>query len=328
MIARLVVFTVVLLFGAATESRAQDNLVRLTYSTGWDALPALVGIDRGFFAAEGLVVNGLQANNTAGAIQSVVVGSSDFALLPQRAMLVMAAEELDFAVVSMNGWGTEMELVVPSADTATKSVKDLKGKTILTVSGSEALPALIRLLNAAQLAVNDVTIAQVQPNQLVQLFQQPDSHAVFDTRHYTKALVDNQSGRTVMSNNDVEKTIGRIGASPLIANKSTLETDAGKVQRFLNAWVRSLAYIREDPEDAAAVLQIFFHRQGLKLETELAKSWIGMTRYDRYTWSAGDVADAEYNGWGLMTGQVLKVQPKLNGYIDNRFAEAAAKQLQ
>ena len=328
MIARLVVITVFLLLGATTESRAQDNLVRLTYSTGWDALPALVGIDRGLFAAEGLVVNGLQAGNTTGVINSVVVGSTDFALLPQRAMLAMAAEEMDFAVVSMNGWGTEMELVVPGADTATKSMKELKDKTILITSGSEALPVLIRLLNAVQLTVNDVTIAQVQPTQLVQLFNDPSSHAVFDTRHYTKALTDNQGGRILMSNSDVEQTIGRIGASPLIANKTTLKEDAEKVQRFLNGWVRSLAYIRENPEDAASVLQIFFHRQGLKLETELAMAWIGMTKYDRYIWSEGDIADAEYNGWGLMTGKVLTVQPELNGYIDNRFAEAAAKQLQ
>ena len=328
MLLRLVVITALLLFGAAGESRAQDNLVRLSYSTGWDALPALVGVERGFFAAEGLVVSGLQAGNTTGVIQSVGVGTSDFALLPQRAMLLMAAEELEFAVVSMNGWGTEMELLVPSGDTTTKSIKDLKGKTILVGSGSEAVPVLIRLLNAAQMAVGDVTISQVQPSQLVQAFTQPDTHAVFETRHYTKALTDQNIGRVVTSNQDVEQAIGRIGAAPLVANKKTLTEDADKVQRFLNGWVRALTHIREDPEDAAAVLQIFFHRQGLQLDAELAQSWIAMTRYDRYTWSAGDVADAEYNGWGLVTGRILKTQPKLNGYIDNRFAEAAAKRLQ
>ena len=91
--------------------------------------------------------------------------------------------------------------------------------------------------------------------------------------------------------------------------------------------MRALTYIREDPDDAAAVLQIFFHRQGLELDAELAKAWIGMTRYDRYTWTAGDIADAEYNGWGLLTAKILRSQPKLSGYIDNSFAEAAAKQL-
>ena len=327
MISRLVVITVILLLGATGESRAQDNLVRLSYSTGWDALPALVGVERGFFAAEGLVVSGHSAGNTAGVIQSVVVGSSDFALLPQRAMLLMAANELDFAVVSMSGWGTEMELVAKTSDSATNSIKDLKGKTILVGSGSEAVPVLIRLLNAAQMSVGDVTISQVQSSQLVEAFVQPSSHAVFETRHYTKALTDQNIGRVVTSNKDIEQAIGRIGAAPLIANRSTLEDDASKVQRFLNGWVQALKYIRENPEDAAVVLQIFFHRQGLELDSELAKAWIGMTRYDRYTWSAGDIADAEYNGWGLMTGNILKTQPKLKAYIDNSFAEAAAKQL-
>ncbi len=326
MISRFVAITVILLLSATGQVRAQDNLVRLSYSTGWDALPALVGVDRGFFDAEGLVISGLPADNTEGVIKSVVIGTSDFALLPQRAMLVMAASDLDFAVVSMNGWGTEMELVVKSSDSATKSIKDLKGKTILVGSGSEALPVLVRLLNAAQMTIEDVTILRVPSSQLVEAFGQPNNHAIFDTRHYTKSLTDQKIGRVVASNKDVEQAIGRIGAAPLIVNKNTLKDDREKVQRFLNAWVRALNYIRENPDDAAAVLQIFFHRQGLELDAELAKAWIGMTRYDRYTWTAGDIADAEYNGWGLMTGKILRSQPKLSSYIDNSFAEAAAKQ--
>ncbi len=330
MISRLVVITVVLLVSAIGPSRAQDeqdNLVRLSYSSGWDALPALVGVDFGFFAAEDLVINGLQGDDTAGVIKSVVIGTSDFALLPQRAMLAMAASDFDFAVVSMNGWGTEMELVAKASDSATKSIKDLKGKTILVGSGSEALPVLIRLLNAAQMTLDDVTILRVPSGQLVEAFGQPDNHAIFDTRHYTKSLTDQKIGRVVTSNKGVEQAIGRIGAAPLIVNKDILENEPEKVQRFLNAWVRTLNFIREEPDYAAAVLQIFFHRQGLELDAELAKAWIGMTRYDRYTWTASDIADAEYNGWGLMTGRILRTQPKLKDYIDNSFAEAAAKQL-
>ncbi len=60
----------------------------------------------------------------------------------------------------------------------------------------------------------------------------------------------------------------------------------------------------------------------------MARSWVGYTHYDRYTWSENDSVDAEYNGWGLKEGQVLKVAPELDGYIDNRFAEKAWERLQ
>ena len=176
---------------------------------------ALVGVDFGFFDAAGLVINGLQGDNTEGVINSVVIGTSDFALLPQRAMLAMAASDFDFAVVSMNSWGTEMELAAKASDSATKSIKDLKGKTVLVGSGSEALPVLIRLLNAAQMTIQDLTIVRVPSGQLVESFGQPNSHAVFDTRHYTKSLTDQKIGRVVTSNKGVEQAIGRIGRCAL-----------------------------------------------------------------------------------------------------------------
>jgi hypothetical protein len=39
------------------------------------------------------------------------------------------------------------------------------------------------------------------------------------------------------------------------------------------------------------------------------------------------VADAEFNGWGLKEGGVLKVLPKLDGVVENRFAQQAVKRL-
>jgi hypothetical protein len=45
-------------------------------------------------------------------------------------------------------------------------------------------------------------------------------------------------------------------------------------------------------------------------------------------WTPNDTTDAEYNGWGLKEGGILKVLPKLEGFVDNRFAEAAVKRLE
>ena len=71
--------------------------------------------------------------------ESVIAGSTDFATVPQRTLLVMAAPKLSLKVISMNGWGTEVEVAVPTTDTFVESVAHLKGKTIGLGVGSEVV---------------------------------------------------------------------------------------------------------------------------------------------------------------------------------------------
>jgi sulfonate transport system substrate-binding protein len=300
-------------------------LVRFSFSSGWDALPAIVAIERGFFAQEGLVVSGLAVPSSMAVIESLATGSTDIAAVPQRTLLVMVAAKAPVKVIAMAGWGTQIELVVPKDDKAIKSVADLKGKTIAVGQGSEAQPVLIRLLNKAKIRPSEVKIKSLSPAELTRAFQNKLADAVIESGHFTAVLLKNGQARIVLSNKEIVETLGLVGASALVAQKSVIEKEATTVQKFVNAWVKALKYIDQDRKDAAQLLRIFFHRQGTMVSDALATSWVGMTRYDRFVWSPADVADAEFNGWGLKEGGVLKVLPKLDGYVDNRFAEKAVK---
>ncbi|MGH6880613.1 ABC transporter substrate-binding protein [Hypericibacter sp.] len=320
-----------LLLGAAMNGHARAaadmTLARLSYGSGWDALPAIVGIERGFFAEQKIIVSGLAVSSPTAVIQSLAVGTTDFALVPQRVMLVMVAAKAPIKVIAEGGWGTEMELVA-RADTAIKTVADLKGKTVAVVQGSEALPVLVRLLNQAKLKPTDVKIASITADQLLKSLADKQADAVFETRHFTVPLVDKKQGTVILDAAGVTKAIGSIGAIPLVARNDVITKDPDLTQRFVNAWVKSVAYIHQDPVDAARILQIFFHRQGVVISPEMAQAWVKMIRYDQYSWSAAAVTDAEYNGWALNADKVLKVAPKMTGYVENKFSDAAAKALQ
>ena len=194
--------------------------------------------------------------------------------------------------------------------------------------GTEALPALVRLLNQAKLKPTDVKILTMSADQLIKVLSGKQADAVFETRHFTAALVQNKSAVSVLDAAAISKAIGWIDAIPLVARSEAVANDPKLVQKFTNGWAKALAYIRQDPEDAARILAIFFHRQGVQVTPAMAKTWVAMTKYDQVVWSKAAIADAEYNGWGLNTAKILKVAPKIQGYVDNRFAEAAAKALQ
>ena len=314
-------------YGLATE---QWKLARFSFSSGWDALPAIVAIERGFFAQEGLVISGLPIPSAEAVTTSLAQGSTDFAAVPQRTLLAMAGAQLPVKVISMNGWGTELELVVPKEDEQVRSVADLKGKTIAVGVASEAYPALIRLLNKSKLRPSDVKIKTLPAETLTHALGPKDrqADAVFESRHFTMVFSKNGTGRVIMSSKDVVDKLGLIAATPVLTRNDMLEKEPETVQRFATAWIKALQYIKQDPDDAARLLMIFFHRQGVRsVSEELTKSWIGMTHYDRFVWTSTDIADAEYNGWGLKEGGLLKTTPKLDGYIENRFAQAAIDKL-
>jgi ABC-type nitrate/sulfonate/bicarbonate transport system substrate-binding protein len=313
-------------------SHAGDwKLIRLAYSSGWDALPAIVAIERGLFSQEHLVVNGLTITSTEALIGSLSSGSTDIAAVSQRGGLIMAALKLPLRILSLNGWGTQMELVISDQQPAVKSVADLKGKTIAIGVGSEAHPVLIRLLNKFKLRPSDVTIKLLPPDSLTKALDQktPLADGIFESRHFTSAVMKSGTAHVLMGAEDLTNLLGLIDAAPVIVRSELIEKEPDTVQRFANAWVKSLKYIQQDPDDAARLLAIFFHRQGLRAVTpELTKSWIAMTKYDRPIWTTSDTTDAEYNGWGLKEGGILKVLPKLDGFVDNRFAESAVRLLE
>jgi ABC-type nitrate/sulfonate/bicarbonate transport system substrate-binding protein len=325
---RTLAFALLILASVSARAMAADStLVRLSYSSGWDALPAIVGIERGFFSEQGIVISGLAVTSPTAVIESLAAGSTDYALVPQRVMLVMAAAKAPVKIIAMGGWGTEMELVA-RPDANIKSAADLKGKTVAVVQGSEALPILIRILNQAKIKPTDLKILSTSANALLKSLADKKADAVFETRHFTDPIVEKKQGVVVMDPATVTKSVGVIEGIPLVANSATTTKDAALTQKFVNAWVKSMKYIQQDPTDAARILQIFFHRQGVTVTKQIAQSWVSLTKYDQYSWSKAAVADANYNGWALNAANILKVTPKLDGFIENKFADAAAKSLQ
>ena len=137
-------------------------------------------------------------------------------------------------------------------------------------------------------------------------------------------LQKTSQARVVISAHDVTEKLGYIGASPLVVRQELIEKEPKTVQQFVKGWVKALHYIQQDPEDAARLLMIFFHRQGVNaVSQEMTKSWVAMNRYDRFIWTTADITDAEYNGWGLKEGGLLKTAPKLSDLVENQFARVA-----
>lgn len=303
------------------------RLVRLSYSTGWDALPVVVAEERGFFTQQRLIVSGVAAQSASAVATSLQANSTDIAVLPQRAFISLANAGAKMKAIAINSWGVQIQLVAPK-QAGISSVSDLEGKTIAMGRGSAALPFLVRLLNLEGLKLSDVEIVRTTASDLATALPENRAHAVFDMGHITGPMVAAGQAKVVMSAEEVRKSLGAIGAMPVLASQAFIDNEPEVVQRVVNAWYTAQRYIHQNPDDAAQLMRIFLHRHGVAASEELVRGWIGLQRYDRmHRWSDNAIKDAEYNAWGLKQVGAIEKTPDLDAFVDNRFIDEAMKQI-
>ncbi len=80
------------------------------------------GDREGFLAQQALVVNGLALPSVRTILESMAGGTTDFGLLPNRTLILVAGLRLPLKIVARGGWRTETEVVVPAGAAQPESV--------------------------------------------------------------------------------------------------------------------------------------------------------------------------------------------------------------
>ncbi len=323
-VAALGLVALALIVGAVTQHPARAEapaLVRLAYVDDWRALPAVVAVERGFFAAQGLIASGLPMTaDRADFETSLAEGTTDLALIPQRLWLAMADSAADTVSIGVGSWGIEMELVVREGRPI-DAIADLKNRRVAISSGSPAYPTLIRLLNQVGLEPQNVRVLELPTAEVLSSFQRRRADAVFDVRHVTTPLAA-EGGRVLVDWQALLRLLGPINAVPLVARAEWAAEQPETLRRVAVAWVHTLAYIEANRDDAARLLYMHLRRRGVRLTSSLAEAWVGFSRYDLPGWSDAAIRDAEYNAWALMTAGELTDMPALPARIDTGFIAA------
>jgi len=255
------------------------------------------------------------------------------------------------------GYGREIDLVVPAWDTTTKSLAQLKGKTLLLLNGVhnfDAVPEIYRALALSKppMKLSDINIQFIDVANLHNVFDprfrpvhaKNNIGGVFMLREFSAHYVDDKRARVVLSNDDLTQLVGRIGAQPLFASKLIIEKEPATVERFVRGWGRTLQYVSTpgNKEAITRLLQIYYIRQyGLALNPSLAQQYISRTKYDRLGWSERDLSEVTINARALSAARNLlfarikeadkrpfKTVPPVAEFIDMSFAKKAIATLQ
>jgi len=267
----LAALAAVAVFGAACGGDDDDSgePIRLGFSAwpGW--FPWQVAEEQGFFDDAGVEVELVWFDGYLDSINALAAGQLDANSQTLNDTIGSVAAGSDQVIVLTNDNSTGNDQIIVAS--GINSVKDLKGKKIGLEAGVVDHYLLLLGLAKAGLAFSDVEIVNLETGAAAAAFASGQLDAVAVFAPFTTTALERSGSKTLFSSKDFP------GAIPdhLAISRTLLEDRPEDVQKLIDAWYKTLAYIAENREEA---IKIMAERAGVS-EAEYASYEAGTTLF-------------------------------------------------
>lgn len=304
--------------------------VRVLYTDSVFSLTTMVGLEKGFFAEEGLNVNATPLSSGGMTVSGLVGKSADFAVGSFARFLNAVEKDLPIVAVGVTTKGFQGYVIVPPDSTA-KTIEDLKGKNIAVQMGSGTSSVFLRYLESKGLSPKDFKIREMDTELIPAAFEAKQVDAGVPWDPFASQIIEKGMGKILLTPQDLAEPVGANYAFPLLTLQETIEKRPEMVQKFLNGWVKSLQFIEDNREEAVDILRAAFVNQvGLGVSREAVKNMLDTTYYNESTFDDDDVKDAYESARIFVDLGISQDAPpsieKIKSHVNNTFAQKADSQ--
>ncbi|MCV9934791.1 ABC transporter substrate-binding protein [Boseaceae bacterium BT-24-1] len=256
------------------EARAQGGKpVAVTVPIGdWIGYtPWYVAKERGFDVANGVSIIPIRIATSADVTAALSTGQISSAHTNIPATTQRQAAGVDFKLVLFMGLSVTGDALI--AGKGINSIKDLTGKRIALVRDSQREYLLRLALKNAGMAMNNLTILDVNSDELAGLaFSTGRVDAAVTYEPYiSRSLAHNPDAKRIASAGDFP---GSVSDSWIVSTKF-LKDYPDAVVGMIRAWDAAVKYINENPEDA---FQAIVKRSAMKID-DLRSSYATIKLY-------------------------------------------------
>ncbi len=246
---------IVAVAGVATVAHAADDVrLRLNWMYYGSHAGFVYGKDKGFYKDAGINLDIRSGNGSGSAHRLVANGDSQFAYGSCGSMVNLASKGAALISVGViDAMGTDAVLVRP--DTGVKTVKDLKGKKILTTANAGVNTFFPIVLKTAGLAESDVTLVNVAEGALVSSYLQGAGETVgmlggLDDK---PAEIKAAGGPPPVGLAYSDYGVHQVGYC-ITTTKDMVKNKPDLVKRFMQATIKSYAETLKNPDAAIAAM--------------------------------------------------------------------------
>ena len=239
--------------GFSGAARADDDVrLRLNWMYYGSHAGFAYGKDKGIYKAAGINLDIRSGNGSGSAHRLVVNGDSQFAYGSCGSMVKLASQGAPLVSVGViDAMGTEAVLVRP--ETGIKSIKDLKGKKILTTANAGVNTFFPIVLKNAGLADADVTLVNVAEGALMSSYLQGagDTVGMLGGLDDKPAEIKAAGGQPPVGFAYSDYGVNQVGYC-ITTTKDMVKTKPELVKRFVQATMKAYDQTLKTPDAAVA----------------------------------------------------------------------------
>lgn len=298
-VAALAVCSLAVSVADATAKDLVPVTVRLAFNYNGHRSPYLLGVDKGFYAEEGLDVKVLEGKGVTSSMQLVASKDDTFAIVDPPSLMLGVAQGMPLRQV------VQLYQVSPNAlaswtSANIKKPADLVGKTVATLQGDTTTTMLYALLAKNGVDAREVKIVASDGGTRNQTFLSKRADAItgFTNDSYLSLRATADAPMSVFAYS--EFGIDTMGDG-VAAHIDTIRSQPDVVRGFVRATIRSYRYALEHPDEAIASLAKRSPSIKPEIETEKLKATAHLL----------DSADTKAHGIGYSSKDKWEATQKL-----------------
>jgi ABC-type nitrate/sulfonate/bicarbonate transport system substrate-binding protein len=288
---------------------------------------AAVGVLNGYFKDQGIELESRWALRGVDTIQAVAAGQADFGIAAVTPLVGAQMQGLPLVMIGVHSYAFPGFLVAHSKHPEAKDLAYFKGKRIGVQVGTGVHTVLQMAIEKAGLKDDDVTVANVRVNDMPSAMQAAAFDAVVGWVPFSSRIVSMGTGRVVMEPVQFERMLGITYPLILFTTAGHIEKRRDAVQRFMNAWAKSQAFVNKNKKETVAALRQTLTDRIKGFDDPTLESMIYVYKHDRTVLSDGDRNDIQNMSAFLVSRKQLKGMPDMAKIMDNSFAIKADAQV-
>jgi NitT/TauT family transport system substrate-binding protein len=220
-----------------------------------DVAPLYLGMQKGFFAREGLKIEPQPAQGGAAIVPKLVSGEAQIGFSNAISLIIAASKGLPVRIISQGDQGGDSSGLFVAPNSPIGTAKDLEGKRIAVVTlKNNATLSVSRIMEKAGADFHKAQFVELPFADMAQAVKSGRVDAAVTIEPFT--TLNERAGLRKIAR-PLEEVAPRITVAPYFTTKRFMDQDPDAVERFVRAMNRSLDYAEAHQDEVRAIVPTY-----------------------------------------------------------------------